>query len=387
MTPNKKVLLVVTKSNWGGAQRYCFDLARELAKREIEATVAHGTRADGKPGALVARLVAENIRSIPVPALGRDIHPLRDFSALTELVALFRQERPDVVHLNSSKAGGLGALAARIAGVSRIVFTLHGFPGDEARHALSRALITITTWCTMLFSHATITISTQDYERMRSMPFMRKKVTLVRNGVETPTFLSPKEARKELRTLARTLPEDGIWIGCVAELNANKDHATLIRALAHVPEAHLVLIGEGETRTALEALAREMRLEHRVHFLGFVPEAAHYLRAFDCITLASQKEGLPYVLLEAGCAYVPVVATRVGGIPDIIVHNFTGLIVSHKKPDELGAALQRVLSDATLARSLSEELLKRVRSSFSQDIMVEKTLRIYGLSASASKTA
>ncbi len=387
MTDTKKVLIVVTKSNFGGAQRYCLDLARELAKRHVDVTVAYGSGADGTPGTLASLLGTENIRSIFLPSLARDIHLVRDLSAFKELLGLFKKERPSVVHLNSSKAGGLGSLAARFAGIPRIIFTLHGFPGDEARSPLSRALIITTTWLTMMLSHVTITVSAQEYERMRRLPFLRRKVVLIRNGIETPTFLSQKDARKELRTLAPTLPEDGIWIGSIGELHVNKDQATLIRALVHIPSAHLVVIGDGEEQRALFATARELDLAERVHLLGFVPEAARYLRAFDCFALSSQKEGLPYVLLEAGCAYVPVVATRIGGIPDVIVPDFTGLLVPPEEPQTLGEAIERVISDATLARSLSEELLKRVRKSFSLEAMVEKTLLSYRVSASASNTA
>ncbi len=386
MTNPKKVLLVVTKSNLGGAQRYCFDLARELSKRGLDVAVAHGS-ADGKPGRLASLLLEKDIRSISLPSLVRDVHPLRDISALGELVTLFRKERPDIVHLNSSKAGGLGALAGRIAGVSRIVFTLHGAPHDEARSMFSRVLIVCMTWLTILFSHVTITISARDYERMRRLPFTRRKVTLIRNGVVSPTFLSPRDARKELRSLDPTLPEDGVWIGLVGELHANKNQALAVRALATLPDAHLVLIGEGEERVRLTAMSQTEHVSSRVHLLGFIPEAAQYLRAFDCITLPSQKEGLPYVLLEAGCAYVPVVATEVGGIPDIIVHDFTGLLVTANDALSLSEALQRIVTDATLARSLSEELLKRVRNSFSLEAMVEKTLTAYRLNASASNTA
>ena len=387
MEDTKKVLIVVTKSNFGGAQRYCLDLARELSKRGLDVAVAHGVGEDGKPGTLPSLLVAENIRSIPLLSLGRDVKLVRDITALRELRALIAREKPDVVHLNSSKAGGLGALAARLAGIPHIVFTLHGFPGDEARSALARTLITLTTWLTILLAHTTITIHTHDYERMRRMPLLRRTIVLVRNGIVSPTFLSQKEARTELRTLAPTLPEDGAWIGCIAELHPNKDHISLIRALRNVPDAHLVLVGEGESRGSLEALALELHLRDRIHFLGFIPEAARYLRAFDCLALTSQKEGLPYVLLEAGCAYVPVVATNIGGIPDIIVHDFTGVLVPAGKPAELGAALTRILSNATLARSLSEELLKRVRGSFSLEAMIDKTIACYGRNSSASNTA
>lgn len=387
MTNSKKVLIVVTKSNFGGAQRYCFDLARALSKDLGEVAVAHGSEGTGVPGRLAQLLLTENIRSIPLPSLTRDMHPIRDLSAYRELLALFRTEHPDVVHLNSSKAGGLGALAARHAGVPHIVFTLHGFPGDEARNMFARVSITVATWLTIMFTHITITLSVRDFERMRRLPFAQRKIILIRNGIESPTFLSPRDARKELRSLAPTLPEHGVWIGSIGELHKNKDPYSALHALSRVQDAHLVLIGEGEERARLEETARAEQLSNRVHIVGFIPEAARYLRAFDCFILPSRKEGVPYVLLEAGCAYVPVVASRVGGVPEVIVNEFTGLLVPPGDARALGTAIQRVISDATLARSLSEELLKRVRNSFSFEDMVEKTLAAYGVSASASNTA
>jgi glycosyltransferase involved in cell wall biosynthesis len=124
----KKVTYVITKANWGGAQRYVFDLATHLPKEEFDVSVAYGVE-----GKLAEELKRAGIVTHYIPALGRDVSFVKDTKSLLELFELFLKEQPDVVHLNSSKAGGVGALAARLTGVPKIVFTIHGLPEDEAR--------------------------------------------------------------------------------------------------------------------------------------------------------------------------------------------------------------------------------------------------------------
>lgn len=377
----KKIFFVVTKSNFGGAQRYVYDLATALPKEAFDVAVAGGPAPDGKPGHLMTKLKEHGIRTILVPELARDISLARDWSALRTLLKLFKAEKPDIVHLNSSKVGGLGALAARLARVSRIIFTAHGLAIDEKRPMPQRMLIVLATWTTMLLTHVTVVVSHDSFERMRRMPFVRRKVHLIWNGIVSPLFLSKTEARRELRSLDPTIPEKTLWVGSIGELHPNKQYATAIDALPFLEDtgAHLIIIGEGELHDELREHAKRMKVQSRVHLLGFVPDAARYLRAFDTFVLSSEKEGLPYALLEAGLAYVPVVATNIAGVKDIILNEFTGLLVPLGNAASLATALERTLKDATLARSLSDELLKRIRQNFSLETMLRKTMVLYAL--------
>ena len=138
----KKVLFVITKSNWGGAQRYVYDLATALPKDQFEVKVIFGGTQEvgGSYGMLDTNLKikAPEVQRIFVPSLIRDISIGKDIKSFFELLRLFKKLRPDIVHLNSSKAGGVGALAARFAGVPKIIFTVHGLPEDEARGVLAR---------------------------------------------------------------------------------------------------------------------------------------------------------------------------------------------------------------------------------------------------------
>ena len=126
----KKILFVITKSNWGGAQKYVYDLANELHRPNAEFEVAV---AFGQEGQLAGKLREAGITTHPIRSLQRDVSVIADIKSFFELLRLFKTQKPDIAHLNSSKVGGLGALAARVAGVPKIIFTVHGWPFWETR--------------------------------------------------------------------------------------------------------------------------------------------------------------------------------------------------------------------------------------------------------------
>lgn len=382
--PMPKILFVITKSNWGGAQRYVFDLATALPKGWQIAVAMGGT---GLPGAAGGRLETElrhkDIRTLFVSSFRRDISLRAEWRVLRELWDLFAREQPDIVHLNSSKAGGLGALAARLAGVPHIVFTLHGAPWQEDRSAVARAGIFLSSWITFLLCHRVITISNDAYKRVRSFPFCKRKTLLIHNGLAPLDFVSKEEARD---TLISSAPA-GAWIGAVGELTWNKSYHSLLRAAGTLKRRQaaqersqdffLCIVGEGEERKFLETVAQEENIAERVHFAGFIPEAHRLLKAFDLFVLPSMKEGLPYVLLEAGQAGVAVVATKVGGVPDIIENRATGLLSAPKDSDALADRLEEILDDRDLRQKYAAALHTRVQKEFSLETMLERTLKAY----------
>src|SRR3989344_6386881 len=155
----KKVLYLITKATYGGAQRYVFDLATNLPKDAFEPIVAYGTH-----GKLAEDLSRANIQIVHLPSLTRDVAFLSDIKSFFEIYRCLKNMRPDVVHLNSSKAAGLGALAARMAGVRKIIFTVHGWPFKENRPYFLRFLIYLASWFTGLLSHSIIVVSKTDFE-------------------------------------------------------------------------------------------------------------------------------------------------------------------------------------------------------------------------------
>ena len=309
----KKILFVITKSNWGGAQKYVYDLATSLTEQGTLVTVALGGtgEADAGAGTLAKRLAAAHVRTIFLHSFMRDLSPMRDLSTFFELARLFRTERPDVVHLNSSKAGLLGSIVARLTGVPRIIFTAHGWPFAEKRNFLWRAIAWLGSWKTALFSHAVIVITRSELAVGKNLPFCSTKMHLIHNGVELNPVLGSGEI---IRT---AFPPGARITGTVGELTHNKNQISLIEQARNDPSLYVAIVGDGEERSRLEAKIQEYDLENRVKLFGFMP-ASEALRGFDVFALPSLKEGLPYVLLEAKAAGLPIIANRVGGVGEIL---------------------------------------------------------------------
>jgi glycosyltransferase involved in cell wall biosynthesis len=302
----RKIIYVITKSNWGGAQRYVYDLATHLPKDAFDVVVA------APEGALTKMLDAAGIRTTHLTFTQRHsfLFTLLTLGSLFSLIALLRRERPDVLHLNSAKAGGLGALAGRIAGTSKIVFTAHGWSFLEDRNIVVKELMYFFSWLTAVLSHAVITVSEHDLTIAKRMPFVGNKVVRIYNGIDPLTLASGESVR-------RHFPAGAQITGTIGELTANKNHIALIEEARSKPQMYVALVGEGKDRTYLESKIRDYGLTERVKILGFIP-AAEALKGFDVFALPSLKEGLPYVLLEAKAAGLPIVANRVGGVGEIL---------------------------------------------------------------------
>ncbi|MGI0016022.1 MAG: glycosyltransferase, partial [Nitrososphaera sp.] len=214
MVEKKKLLYCITKSNWGGAQRYVYELATHFAKAEKEkydVAVALGLPAEasakaGGEGVLKEKLEEAGVRVIAIPGLKRDVGA-DEARVFSRLYKIFKTERPDIVHLNSSKIGGLGALAARFAKVPRIIYTVHGWTfREEWRSRFQIFLIKFFSWLTILFSYKVIAVSDYDALQARELPFVREKIVTIKNSIDAPKFLSRVEARKTLSEILSSLP-------------------------------------------------------------------------------------------------------------------------------------------------------------------------------------
>jgi glycosyltransferase involved in cell wall biosynthesis len=362
----KKIMYIITKSNWGGAQRYVFDLATNLPKDKYEPVVASG--GDGK---LFKKLSESEVKTISIPSLERDISLIREIRVFNFLLKTFRTEMPDVIHLNSGKASGLGSLAGRIASVPNIVQTVHGWSFNEERSFLWRTLVWLASWTATLLSHKTILVSKHDFEQATNMPFVHSRTTCIQNAISEQKLMERDEARSKL-TQIQDIPKgnSAIWLGTIAELHKNKglEYGAQTMKNLVVTNSHLywVVIGDGEEKRSLEQLVKKLKLQKRVFLLGQIEDAAKYLKAFDLFMLPSVKEGLPYVLLEARAAGIPIVSTNVGGIPEV-VRDTSGIIVPPKNPEKLAEAIEILLSNKINLEKRDDDF----------KTMLEKTLCLY----------
>ena len=378
-----KILYVITKSNFGGAQRYVYDLASAMKKRGHEVEVVLGGA-----GILKTRLESAGIRTHSIASLKRDISVTDDAVSFKTIYSIIKTERPDVIHLNSPKAAGLGALACRILNATRyklhatrIVQTVHGWTFNEDRPLYQRAVIAFFSWLTMLLCHKTIVLSEREFKQGLRFPLVKNKLVLIPLGVSLPAYLPRGEARKKLSELICSDILLQTAIGTVAELHPNKGLTFLIDAMAVVVKKHpntvCVIIGGGQDRKALESLIREKQLERTVFLTGYIDEASKYLKAFDIFVLPSLKEGLPYAILEAGLASLPVIATSVGGIPEIIENRKSGLLIAPKSSSELAHTISFMIEHPKEREQYGLALRQSTTQKFSFDKMLATTKNLY----------
>ncbi|PIQ36135.1 MAG: hypothetical protein COW60_00260 [Candidatus Yonathbacteria bacterium CG17_big_fil_post_rev_8_21_14_2_50_43_9] len=373
----KKILFVITKSNFGGAQKYVFDLATGLPKDQFDVAVALGGS-----GILIQKLQAENIRVLPIFSLARDVNPLSDITTFFELWRMFRKEKPDVAHLNSAKAGGVGAISAHLAGVQKIIFTAHGWAFNEERPTWQKLIIKFFSWVTVILSHETIAVSNAVRNNTAGWPFVVSKISVIKNGIKEPSFLLRNEARLHLFAKANIhVPENAFIVGTIAELHKSKGLTYAIEAFTKLmpenPNLYYFILGGGEEKERLETLVGLHNLQGRVFLLGFVDDASRYLKAFDIFLLPSMTEGLALVLLEAGLAGLPVVASRIGGIPEVIEDKNTGLLVPTRDSDAIALANQNLMTDRPLAKRFGEALRERVLAKFPLSRVLKDTISLY----------
>jgi glycosyltransferase involved in cell wall biosynthesis len=389
-TKNSKIFYLITKSNFGGAQRYVFDLATHFRQNNDVAVITNGN------GLLTEKLKEKGIQVIFLENLKRDVSIMKDIHVFFQLIRLFRKERPDVIHLNSSKIGGLGAIAGRIAGIDKIIFTGHGWAFNEDRNPLSKLIIKILYWISIIFSHITIAVSEKTRKQITDiMPFIKNKIIVIYNGIERPEFEPQAKARAFFldnfpQIKASLSPEDSngkIWIGTTSELHKTKGLNFIISALGEIKKDQknqegfapfvFFILGEGEERKNLENLIKEENLENEVFLLGYVTEARKYLKAFDIFTLNSKTEALPYTILEAGSASLAVLASNVGGIPEIIEQLRSGILTKYGNVKEIREGLLLLMRDSNKRKAFGMALQTKVQEEFTMEKMYHNILSIY----------
>lgn len=375
-----RILYVITKANWGGAQRYVYDLAVTARASGYQVAVAYGSS-----GELAERLRAENIDMFLIDGLNRDIHFWKDWVAFLSLLKIMTRFKPDVVHLNGSKVGGFGTLVARLKRIPKIIFTAHAWAFNEERPWYQKVMIRFFAWLTVLLSTQTIVVSNAMKKQIARWPFVSGKILVIPNGTRVYKLFDKMRARQCLTEMQPKLAvsdiQHDIWIGTVAELHPVKGILYAIEAIAILRKKYstirYLIVGEGQTRNMLSALIEKNGLQEHVFLIGQAHEAPLYAKAYDMFLLPSLSEAFGMVLLEAGLAELPVIATTVGGIPEIISHEQTGLLVPPKNPTAIADALELLLKEENLRYTFGMALRQRVEKEFSMQHFVQETFAWY----------
>jgi glycosyltransferase involved in cell wall biosynthesis len=367
-----KILYIITQADGGGAQNYVLTLAKSF-----QGAVAAGNEA----GEMFEQAEQEGIKIIRLKYLKRNIHPFYDVMAIFEIRKLIKNFDPDIVHLNSSKAGFVGSLAgAFLFHPVKIVFTAHGFIFNEPFSPSVKKIYLYLEKFASLFRDHIICVSLNDYNSAIAHHLVKKnKLSTIYNGLDPINFLNKSEARTKLG-----LPQDKLILGCVANFYKTKGLDVLIKAIAMMSEEvktkfFTVIIGGGPEEQNISAKIQEYKLENCITLQGKIKGANTYLKAFDFFVLPSRKEGFPFVLLEAMQAGLPIVASGAGGIPEALAD--AEYLVKPSDPQELCQMLTKMITNYFLYGIGYFETLThkaQIRSAlFSQQKMLEDTKKVY----------
>ena len=267
----------------------------------------------------------------------------------------------------------------------RIIFTGHGWAFNEDRGDFVRFIIGTMHWLTIELSHETIAVSKRTRDQVSALPFVWHKLKVIYNGVGPITLLSKEVALKNIlgERMKAIISSNPIIIGTLAELHKNKGLSYAIEGIAQLkkqrPTEHIlfIILGEGEERAPLETLIQKLNIQESIILSGYKENGVALLSAFDIFLLSSITEAFPYAVLEAGRVGLPVIATAVGGIPEIIDDMESGVLIQSKNGSEVARAIAFLIDNPERRISLGQTLEARIRDRFNIETMAKETFALY----------
>ena len=366
------VLRVITRLNIGGPAIQAFLLTRSL-DRVYPTILAAGTSP-----AEEGELSDPAVEVVRVP-LVRPIRPATDAAAYRAISRLIQTSGVSLVHTHMAKAGIVGRVAARRSGAAvRTVHTFHGhvLEGYFAR-PVQKAFIATERWLARR-TDALVAVSEEVRDSLLALGIgTPARFHVIPLGFELAPFLSVAGQTGALRTSLGLAPDVPL-VGVAGRLAPIKDHETLLRAMARIPEAHLVILGDGEKRADVESTVRRLGLAQRVHLVGWRADMAACLADIDVVVLTSRNEGTPVSLIEASASARPVVATDVGGVRSVVVDGTTGLLAPAGDDAAIAAHVTRLLDDRAMARTFGAAGREHARTRFDHVRLVSDVADLYG---------
>jgi glycosyltransferase involved in cell wall biosynthesis len=359
----KKILHIITRLDMGGSAQNTLLSCRELCEK-YEIILVHGLSHESGMTDLEKQIVENGVEKAKkngvkvkaLPSMVRSIRPVKDFKALISLIRLIFKEKPDIVHTHSSKGGILGRMAARIAGVPHIIHTPHGhvFYGHFGPFA-SKIFVRVERIFSRFTDRMVALTDGEKNDYINLSVCSPEKLLKIHSGVDVNKFMQANGNRVEKRR-SLGLDQNEAVIGFVGWLLPIKGPDYLLKAMDYVwqghPEASLVLVGKGDMDVDLRAEALKKNANGKVKFLGWREDIDEIMPLFDMLVLPSLNEGMGRVLVEAMAAGKPVVASRVGGIPDLVQHGETGYLVPPADEKALADSIKKLLDDPARKETL-----------------------------------
>jgi glycosyltransferase involved in cell wall biosynthesis len=357
-----RVVYLNSAADVGGGEKWMLALADGLDHTRYAS--AFVVACDGR--------FADEVRRRGYPVTVIDLTRLVSPWALLALVRHFRRARPDLVHTAGARASFYGRIAAWLAGVPAVVSSVHTSIGDYEVAAWRRWIyLTLDRATAPLARRLIATSEAVAAELVAHRQAPRAKIVVIPNRPD-PRELLPTRARVAVRQELGATADEAL-IGVVARLTEQKGVADFLdaaAALAERPGWRAVVVGDGPQRADLEARARRLGLAERCRFVGTRTDLGDLLAAFDLLVVPSRSEGIPYLVLEAMTAGTPLVATVVGGIPEVLADNVHGVLVPARVPTRLARAIAGALDDPPRTREFADTARRHAQASLSLRTML-----------------
>lgn len=367
-------VLHVLRPAAGGMRQHVLQLAGGLAANGFDAQIACPGDAD-----IVQSALAAGIEVRPVPIVG-PLSPVRDLEAVLVLRDVIRHGSFDIVHAHGSKAGLVGRIAAMLAGAPNVVMTVHNdVLGGSVRPALRRTVIGVERF---LAGHTSRIIAVSDAlksELIETIGLDPDLIVTVHNGIDLAPYLASIDPGPQRDRYG--IPRDAIVFGQAARFAPQKGHETLVAAavpaLEKVPNAYLLLAGDGPLLEPVRRAASRTTVASRILFPGFETDVRGLLAALDVFVSSPVSEGLGMAAIEAMGAGLPVVSVRTGGVPEVVAHGETGILVEPGDVAGLTAGMLRLARDPMTRLAMGEGGRRRAIEEFSEEKMLERTALVY----------
>ncbi len=365
----KKVIRVIARLNVGGPAIHVILLSAGLNPERYETILVSGQEAP-EEGNMLSLAHEKGITPVILPQLGRELSPIRDLWTLWRLYRLFRKEKPDIVHTHTAKAGFAGRLAALMAGVPIIVHTFHGHVLHGYFGKMKTGFFRLAEKLMAGLSTQIITVSEQCKNELLLYKIgTSESICTIPLGLELERFQHRSPEYKQQIREKFDIPQNAFLVGMIARMVPIKKHEDLFRAIPKVleiyPDTYFLIVGDGERRYYLHDLAKELNITHRCIFTGFREDQEKIYSALDLVVLTSANEGLPVAVIESLSSGLPVVATCVGGVPELIIDGETGYIVEAGNINSIAEGLIKAISNPQKTAAMGQSAQEKTIQNFS----------------------
>jgi glycosyltransferase involved in cell wall biosynthesis len=363
-----KVCYIITKLELGGAQKVALHVAKNINRDIFDSFIIAGN------GGILDDIIAKKDKLYSLKNFVRKISPLKDLKALFEIYTVLKKEKPDIAHTHSSKAGILGRIAAKLAGVKIIVHTIHGYGFNETQSWIVRNFYIFLEKFCALFSDKLIVVTKEDIKKgLRYKIAKEDTFVLIRAGIDTKFYKSFALNPEFKSNLGISM--DMKVVTTIGPFKPQKNLRDFIRAASivskRIDNVIFLIVGDGEQRKELEDLIESLNLKYKILILGWRSDIVEILKASDIFVLTSLWEGLPCAIIESMCCSVPVIANAVDGVKEIVKDTETGFLIEPYDYEKTAEKVVYLLNDKHILKDMG----LRAFNSISQDYDINTSVK------------